>query len=539
MENANEYIRILDGYAGSDPMRILYDLGYKPETIKESIYLGLSKFLRDNEHLKKNAFQLAGLWCGILVSHKNDVGFDDKILSILKILNEAYDKDRDKSMCCIRYWMPHILQSGSRFWSQLKSQQDLKALSLEDFLEASLGQIGQCIEGLSKPYLCMLLHLNKIRDSKANVNEAEKIGRLDLGNIIEELITNAFLSNLLTLQLHSLKLHNWRNIAYHHNSRIKNGEIIVEFKSKSRELTFTISRKELFEVSLQVYSIFKVLKLSLDLFIEDHQNCENEWLDDKSDILIRDESLFNDFRIQISSQGFKIESIDVDLNTIRMVLSDLGENLPVKVRAIHSSQFLQALWAFSNKKILEIEYRTKKGQPVLISSTSSEICSAIHSNEDIKKLAPHVNFNFLNLDILREFDPFDGLTKKISVELRHRKYYSQEHEEIDIETYISKLTLSIFSNYLVFLNEGVIDESIEIKYFNDGCLLTGKINNKNVLARVPAPIDSSELQEILLECVNKTVENYKNSTLLSKYIVEAKQNDLYIQKRMLLRTQID
>ncbi len=138
MEKANDYIKILDGYAGNDPMHILYGLGYKPEKIKEAIIHGLDPFLKDKKHLEKDAIQLAGIWCGILVSDKDDSNFADKIESILRILNEAYDTDPDTSMDCIRYWMHSILQSGSRFWSQLKGQPDFKMLPIEDFLEECL-----------------------------------------------------------------------------------------------------------------------------------------------------------------------------------------------------------------------------------------------------------------------------------------------------------------------------------------------------------------------------------------------------------------
>jgi hypothetical protein len=222
-----------------------------------------------------------------------------------------------------------------------------------------------------------------------------------------------------------------------------------------------------------------------------------------------------------------------------MTLSDLGEDLPIRDRAIHSSQLLYALWVFSKKNMLEVEYRTKKGEPIVISSVSSEICETIYADEDIATMARHVNFNILNPDLLKGHNPFEGLSSKISDELYAGRYHSQTHEEIDIETYIYKLTLSIFSDYLVLLAEGALDETIKVQYYNDGCILTGKKNNENILTRVPAPLESSELKELLSTCVINIIESYKNSTLASKYILEAKENNMYLQKRLFIKTKTD
>lgn len=540
MDSANKYIKTLEEYSDNDPLYILYDLGYSPDEIKSAIVEGLEPYFQNKKHLKDNAINLAGIWSAILFSSNNDNYFSNKISAILKIFDEAYNTDRNATMHCIRYWMPNVLQSLSRFWSQLKNQQHLKELSLEDFVEEALGSIGKCIEGLSKPYLCLTLQLNKIRSGKATIDESEKIAKLDLGSVIEELISNAKLSNILVLPLNNLKLNNWRNIAYHHNYRISNNEIIIDVKSKIKNHSFSISRNDLFEVCLRVYNVFKVFKLSFDIFIEDHISLESNWLDNKSDVLIREESRINDFRIAIASQGFKIESLDnISTDTIRMVLRDLKEDLPTKVRAIHSSQFLHGLWALSGKKMLEVEYKNKNGHPVMMSSVSGKICESIHSDEEIVKLAKHVNFNILNPELLKELDPFEKLIDKITPELANGKYYSQENVEIDVQKYIIDVSLTIFSNYLALLAEGALSENIRIEYYKDGCVIIAQIKTKNFLFRTPAPMKSKKIREILADCVNCTIENYTNLTLNSKYILQAKENNMYREKRINIKTIID
>ena len=66
---------------------------------------------------------------------------------------------------------------------------------IEEFLHESLRNIGDIIEGLTKPYLKALLHQIKImKGIKTSIKE---IDSLDLGTIIRELIQTSGYAGLL------------------------------------------------------------------------------------------------------------------------------------------------------------------------------------------------------------------------------------------------------------------------------------------------------------------------------------------------------
>ena len=127
--------------------------------------------------------------------------------------------------------MPEITQSISRFWSLHNNQKKIDSLCLEDFVEESLHMIGKTIEGLSKSFIKLLLQINRIKRNKPY--SFSEINKKDLGVVIDELINTTELSELLIIQPYGIRLNQWSNIAYHHNSKIINNEIIFSYTKGS------------------------------------------------------------------------------------------------------------------------------------------------------------------------------------------------------------------------------------------------------------------------------------------------------------------
>ncbi len=413
---------------------------------------------------------------------------------------------------------------------------------LEDFLEETAATIGKTIEGLIKPYLQLLLQLSRINRKTSNASDLSIVMQLDLGVIIDELISHDHLANLLTEDFHGLRLHTWRNIAYHHNTSIVNNKIVLEINSKNSKV-FEIERDHLFLIAKQIHVIWKFFRLALNIFLIDN-SIQDQIVNEKADILVREESNVLNFYSAISSQGFKIEYIiESKDESILMGLSDLQEDLPTKQRAIHSSQLLFPLWQFSKKDQIVIEYKTKNGTPVLKSSVSSKIWEGMAINEQnledaLKELINNVKFEVLNDVLFRTENPFNEVSSKITDNLSKRMFLSQEGEPINAETFIQKFTLSIFAIYLALTDEGAKRDNINVKLLNDAAMITSEISDKKFVFTVPGPVQDFELRTTIGDCLDKTISYWQENSLVNELIIEAKENNGYLTKRIMIRSTI-
>ena len=422
----------------------------------------------------------------------------------------------------------------------IKSQQNLIELPLEDFLEATKDMIAKLTEGMSKSYLYMLVQLNRIRNGKSSGLDNESVGKLDFGNVIDEL-SRTELANMLIFSSHNLRLHDWRNISAHHNSKIKEGKIIIEFKPKnvSRHQTFIITREELYNLTLDIHNIFKILKISLDLFLIDHIDEVGYWLDDPNDAFIRPEAELLDFHTALSQQGYKMESLTYpDDDSAYLVLCDMSEDCELRIRAISASQFLYPLWKYTEKSSLQIEYRTKKDKRIIRFSTISDICAKVESAKDITILAKNYQYEVLSPFFTTTYDPFIGLASKFSPELSLQKFYSQHGDLIDAETFIKQFTLSVFANYLASVAEGATPDNISTVYANDGCFMTAIIGGRKIILHIHAPLFLTGLKDIIIECLQGLLKAYHDDNLDAGIITMAKNNNGYLNKRIAIRQMI-
>lgn len=487
----------IKNYNEVSPISHFYDFGLTPNDIKHSILDSFSPYFVNQENLEKYAISdLTSNWLAYLSVYKE---YPDSLVLIEKILslfNESKEKNLNATIEAYVQWMPEINQSISRFWSLYNNQKKLDSLCLEDFIEESLYMIGKTIEGLSKPFIKLLFHLNRIkRDKPYSFSE---IYKKDLGIAIDELINTTELSELLIIQPHKIRLNQWRNIAYHHNSKIINNELIFSYTKSDDIYEFKISREEVSKVLKKILLTYKLLRISETIFGFDNLekvHIEMEKIDDDLISLREDARLLN-FYSEIQSQGFKIIEFTTSEEISTLKLHDLEPYGQFDKRAIHSSQFLYNLWAYTESNKLVIDYHLFNGDLFLTSEIDHR--SFIESNEKTSLVDLLQNVKFIpHIIDYQNSVPIDIIDFPNELKDKESTYLSQHGEKISLKEFANQFSLSVFCNFLVFLSEGFKKDEIKINVGRDGSLIIGEKDNIPIVFHVPAIIESDILQNLL------------------------------------------
>lgn len=525
-------------YDEVSPLSHFYDFGLTPDDIKVSIIESFSPYFSNHENLKKYAISdLTSNWLAYLSVYKEYPDSLNIIDNILDIYNSAKEKNHRLAIESYAQWMPEITQSISRFWSLHNNQKKLHKLCIEDFVEESLHMIGQTIEGLSKSFFKMLLQLNKIKRNKPF--EVVEIKQKDLGVVIDELINTTELKELLILQPHNIRLNQWRNIAYHHNSRIVNNEIICGFNKSGEVFEFKLTRQELSEVLKRTLLIFKIVRISETIFgfdnLEDVQSEINKL--DKTLINIREDARLLDFYSGIESQGFRIVKLKTSNNNSTLILRDLEPYGDFIKRAIHSSQFLYNLWLYSESEYLRVEYHLFNGEKFFTSEIDNKDFIDSSEKSTLSEVLKNVKFT-PHIKEYQDINPTDIIDFPKELQELKSGYLSQQGERISIKEFSNQFTQSVFCNYLVLKSEGFEESAIKINVGSDGSMVIGEKDNKPMVLHVPARIMNKTLQKYILNLIEETIVFYNTGRLEYDIVESTKLNHRFYLKKSQIRERL-
>lgn len=525
-------------YDEVSPISHLYDFGMTPDDIKASIIHSFSPYFTNQDNLKKHAISdLTSNWLAYLSVYKDypeDLKFIDKLLLIF---NEAKSKSIDITLESYGQWMPEFTQSLSRFWSLHNNQMKLDSLGIEDFLAETMHMIGQTIEGLSKPFIKLILQLNRIKRNKDY--SFSEIKEKDLGVAIDELINTSDLSDLLILEPKDLRLNQWRNIAYHHNTKIVDKEIICWYNKSGETLEFSISRFQLTQVLKRVLLIYKLIRISETVFAFDNfekVKLELNKIDDKL-INIRDDARVLDVYSLLESQGFKTIELTTSDTKSRLVVQDLEPYGDFAKRAIHSSQFLYELWLYSESEHLTVEYLLFNGTKFLTSEIDNINFIKANKTTNLSELLKNVKFTPHMIDY-QNANPIDKVNLPKELNNVKSDYYSQQGDKISLVEFANQFTLSVFCNFLVLKSEGFEENDIKINVGSDGSMVIGEKEKKPMIFHVPAAIPSKALQKFILDLIKMTIELYEKGKLKHEIVESAKANNRFYFKKSQIRERL-
>ncbi|WP_185286010.1 hypothetical protein [Chryseobacterium indologenes] len=520
-------------FENSNPFSLFYEFGASPEEIKINIIQTFSEYFYNKNNLEQLAIKdLVPTWLVYLNIQKDFPELINFIKPILDIFNDAKKINEIATIKAYIDWYADLNQSLSRSWSIYNIQHNFSELCIEDFLEVMLSNMGKSIEGLSKPFLKLLLHLNKIKRHKSvNLNDIQS---KDLGVVIDELINTSDLKDLLILDPNSIRLNQWRNIAYHHNTKIISGEIICSLKRNNIINEFSITRDQLLEVSKKIYSIFNLIRIAETIFCIDNfaliqKNIVNV---SKSQLNYREEARLSDFYLPITSQGFSIIRLEYNQSIAVMNIRDMDEYNDFTKRAIHTSQFLYNLWLLTQSSKLQINYFLFSGEKFFTSEIDASSFLKTMNKSNISRLLKHVNFKYISQEYTQNQDPFENMFLSEKIIKHPQKFASQLGEPISVEEFVKQFSLSVFCNYLVAKSEGF--EEIKLNVGSDGSLIIAE-KPRNLILPVPASIINKDLQIKIIEIISQLIEFYESKVLKYEIVLQTKKNNSFFHKKAIIR----
>ncbi|MEO8255115.1 MAG: hypothetical protein ABI554_12095 [Flavobacterium sp.] len=517
-------------FENRNPMSIFYEFGYDPADVKLEIIDSFSGYFQNKKNLKKHAVShLINNWFSFVLLQGENPESVEKVDLFVSIFNDAKKINPQETIDAYAFWLPEISQSIIRYWSLYNTQNNLKNLCIEDFAIETLNMIGVSIEGILKPFFKLILALSRIQ--KRKTYDLNDINLKDLGVIIDELINTSKLNDLLIINPNSVRLNQWRNIAYHHNSQIIDGEIFCSYKKNGSYFEFKVSKNDLEKTLKHILLIFKLVRISETIFCFDNLNeIQKATKRLGSRFNIREESKLLDFYSPLTAQGFKVVDLIISDEVALLKLQDMQDYPDFQKRAIHSSQFLYNLWEYANSKKLIVEYFIFNGELFLRSEIKyNEIVPKLNKKNKLSELLKSVQFTYITLKFKQNKNPFISL--KVD-ETDRQIFYSQQGEKISTEEFIKQFTLSVFSNYLAFKSEGITKVLINIG--SDGSMTRTNKKSDNYIFTVPATIKNKQLQLKIIEILDLTIELYEQGELKREIIEEAKNNNrFYLKKQMI------
>lgn len=246
----------------------------------------------------------------------------------------------------------------SVFWSQFHLELDKAVLGTEEFLHECLRNIGSISEGAIKPASKELLH--QLRISKGKNPSFQTINALDFGKVIDELVKESV--NPSFFAPWGVQLNQWRNIAQHFSASVQGNEFICRYGRPNQQKEIRLTRSELLEVTRRVLDIFSALRLAGQLFaIDNLREMKMRGLIPAS-LKVRPEMRLLGLVAGLASQGFDVVDFKNDEQGATLIIRDASK-LDPNERRIHTTQFAQVLWYYTNAPVVTVEYRERDGTP--------------------------------------------------------------------------------------------------------------------------------------------------------------------------------
>lgn len=371
------YERIIMAIKEGNPFLKMVQTGFKPKEIKEAVVESLEPYFDNRDILEQFAVKVLVPESINLLKIQKDKWLFERFEKCLFTYRSAKTKDKQSCFRACALWQPYITYSISKYWSVLHLEVSKNDLGIEEFLHECLRNIGDVIEGVTKPYLKVLLHQVRIANGiKAALKD---IDSLRLGTIVGELISKSGYSDLFMPPPQNIRLSQWRNIAYHHTAKVENGEIICWYGKTPNIKRIRLSRNELLQVVQTVVNIYEVLRLAHTLFCIDNLNEIDEY-SFADEVEVRDEAVFVNFAAALASQGFEIVDYNKNPECAKLVVKDISDLNPNERRS-HASQFLLPLWVLTHSNRVIVEYWESDNTPNFLFSANSDTCEKIYNGE--------------------------------------------------------------------------------------------------------------------------------------------------------------
>lgn len=119
-------------------------------------------------------------------------------------------------------------------------------------------------------------------------------------------------------------------------------------------------------------------------------------------------------------------------------------------------------------------------------------------------------------------------------------FTDQQGNPITTKKFIELFSMTVFSNYMVLREENFQSKEIKINVGQDGSMQIGE-NEKNgkYLFHCPAVIKDKAVQELVIDCLNKAMQQYENNQLDTIALLQTKARTHYVKNRAMVRNIIN
>ena len=375
-----------------------YKMGYSKEDLKECVVKILSPYF-----VNKNA--LYKYWCEakllsvfeFTVRYHYDESFPAEMEWVLKIYREAFARNARITAEVVSNDVDSFTQKENIMWS-INKQKLSDDKDPEETAIYLLRHIGDVLEIATKHLTVELWSLIQIIEN--NKTDCDLTRKLDFGVVVNNIISKGYLSDMLLIGPNSLKISDWRNVAYHHTYRfINQNKIICTYGKKQNIIEITL--EELNKYAHKIIRMANVMSMARSCFLYDYSEqlsvAADEEIVEEGVLSLRTPMVIEGVRISLLSQGFYLESVDEKESEVIGRITDIGIGDTTSVekkrsRWIHASQFLVYIWSIAPREKVIIEYYTQDKNLEFICSVNGEMCDQVYNQKvPLKTMAAYVD----------------------------------------------------------------------------------------------------------------------------------------------------
>jgi len=371
--------------------------GYSTDDLKKACLKALDPFFQNKSTIERfwTSNDLLSAFVFTVRYHYDEV-FNCGLLEVLKYYRQSLEQNRDLTLKIMSETLFQFSQKENMMFTVQRNVDNIKNSDSFEYVMLLIKHIGEVLEIGTKHLVSELWAIIRIVDGA--IPDYERIRALDFGVVTQNILETKRLMNILKIEPLSIKLSDWRNIAYHHNYNIVDDTITCYYGRKMN--SFTTNIKGIEEYVHKIVRSSNILSIAHSIIILENLDfivSKGDKIHDASKVYLREDLLSESLRVGLLSQSFLLEKVEITPEIASISIVDLlcnsVEDEDYKKRRIHSSQFLYEVWQLYGKPRVEVKYSTVQNRECFISSVDSSVCEKIGRGEkEITYLAEHFNF---------------------------------------------------------------------------------------------------------------------------------------------------
>ena len=208
----------------------------------------------------------------------------------------------------------------------------------------------------------------------------DSVINMNFGTAIQNILNKNIFIQILKPEPISIRLSDWRNIAYHHTYEIEGESIKCNYGKTGNN--FVISLNELHDYAGKIIKSCNIIDIGRHIFLFDNSNIFSELNEENITVHDREAMKIGQLKTSMLSQGFKLVYFIGGKENVKAIIWDLKRNNLLTDdeqtrREIHCIQFLYNIWIEFPVQNINIIYCDSMGRTLYEYSTKGEICQEI------------------------------------------------------------------------------------------------------------------------------------------------------------------